>query len=83
LRRDIDLLDVVQTLGAPGRFAGLLNGGQKQRGEDADDRHDNQEFDQRKAAMERSLWTTPTRIVARMTGHQTFSSFVIGPRQWI
>jgi hypothetical protein len=48
------LLQVVGALGAAGRFAGRLHGGQKQRHEDADDGDHDQQFDQRKSASERA-----------------------------
>jgi len=44
------LLEVVAALEASRRFASRLDGGQQQRDQDADDRNDDQEFHQRKAA---------------------------------
>jgi hypothetical protein len=42
------LLEVVDALGAPGRFAGRLHGWQQQRDQDADDRDYDQQLNQRK-----------------------------------
>jgi hypothetical protein len=40
-----DLLQIVFTGRAAGRFAGLLNGGQQQSDEDRDDRNHDEQFD--------------------------------------
>ena len=41
-----ELLEVIDALGAPGSFAGGLNGGQQQGDQDADDADDHEQFDQ-------------------------------------
>ena len=47
--RECHLLQIIDALGAPGCFASGLNGRQQEGHEDADDRDDNEEFDEREA----------------------------------
>ena len=49
LNGQADLLEIVLALGAAGRFAGGLDRWQQERYQDANDRDDNQQFDERKA----------------------------------
>ena len=46
---DPHLAQVVLAVGAPGRLAGGLDGRQEQAHEHADDRHDDEQLDQREA----------------------------------
>jgi hypothetical protein len=50
LERQPHLLQVVRALRTAGRFAGRLDGWQQQGDEDADNRDDDQEFDERERA---------------------------------
>jgi hypothetical protein len=45
LQRQSNLLQIVAALGAAGRLARHLNGGQEQSDQDADDSEDHQQFD--------------------------------------
>jgi hypothetical protein len=54
LQRKSNLLLVVQALHPPGSLASRLNRGQKQRDQDADNRNNDKEFDQRKRGVVRS-----------------------------
>ena len=49
-----DLLEVVRALGAAGRFAGGLDGGQEQAGQDREDRDHDQDFDEGEAGSMRA-----------------------------
>ena len=48
VRGEGKLFDIARALHAPGRLSRLLNGGQQHGYQDADDRDDDQQFDQRK-----------------------------------
>lgn len=50
LQGDAQLFEVVGALEAPARFAGGLDGRQQERNQDANNRDDDQQFDQREAA---------------------------------
>ena len=50
MQRQPDLLEVIPALGAPRRLACLLDGGQQQRDQDADDRDDYEKFYEREPA---------------------------------
>ena len=47
VERKADLLDVIRTSGAPGRFASTLNGREQQADECADDRDHDEQLDER------------------------------------
>ena len=51
LRGQHDLLQVVRALHTAGRFTRRLNGGQEQTDQDADDRDNDQKFDQGKTVL--------------------------------
>jgi hypothetical protein len=51
VERQTDLLEVVAALHSPGRLARRLHGRQQHRDQDADDRDDHEELNQRKAAI--------------------------------
>ena len=51
MQGESDLPDIVGTLGAAGRFANLLNGGEQQPHQNANDGDYYQQFNQREAGM--------------------------------
>jgi hypothetical protein len=49
--RQAELLEIVRTLHTTRRFSRRLNGGKKKTYQNADDRNDDQEFDERETAL--------------------------------
>ena len=69
VQRQTDLLQVVAALHPPRRFAHRLHRRQQQCDQDADDRDDNEQFDQRERGMSGSLAIAPTNS-AEIAGGQ-------------
>ena len=62
MRRQAELLEVVDALGAAGRLAGRLDGRQQQRDQDGDDGDDDEQLDQGETPSASSHGRTETAL---------------------
>src|SRR5205823_9490656 len=80
--RQAELPQIISTLRAARRLAGLLHCGQQQRDEHADDRDDNEQLDQRKGRAQTDRWVHGSSLPQRLTVSNLPSPRAAGQRFW-
>lgn len=68
MKRNTQLVDVVEALRPPGRFPSLLHRGEQECHQNPDDRHDHQQLDQRKSPL--AATDTPNTDGHILMGHR-------------